>query len=210
MESDVSIPDGGLVLAHGQTPDGRRVPLASRRESIGETPKERPTIMDKNQQRPAAAAEEMDTMQEERSESEENETEISRGDLRKEIFAILDRLCRDYQKKTYNAPVELLRQGLPYVFWLSLDAKGRHWIKRRIGTFKTTKLLVKTIYMALQKVQQALHDAGITVFIGSIMSSLEGSHLVPWSHQDPDARDPPTAWDNHKLPPEERGRLNAI
>jgi len=46
MESDVSIPDGGLVLAHGQTPDGdKAVPFSLARQDRGRADETSPLIL---------------------------------------------------------------------------------------------------------------------------------------------------------------------
>lgn len=59
-----------------------------------------------------------------------------------------------------DKPREMYKVGLPPVFWLALDAKMRHWAKRRMGKYNPTKIMFKVIGFVLWNLRGDLARLG--------------------------------------------------
>ena len=78
-----------------------------------------------------------------------------------------------------DMPLPLRAVGLSPLFWAALDAKGRHWLKRRLGAMPALKLACRTAYMALQQVQGALASAGVERDMDELMDAVEDESAEP-------------------------------
>lgn len=95
------------------------------------------------------------------------------------ITNILEKLARRSAQPPGDMPLPLRAVGLSPFFWAALDAKGRHWLKRRLGAMPALKLACKAAYMALQQVQGALASAGVERDMDELMDAVEDESAEP-------------------------------
>eukprot|EP00966_Prymnesium_polylepis_P283141 6542370-Prymnesium_polylepis.3 len=72
----------------------------------------------------------------------------------------------------------MYRIGLPLVFWLALDAKSRHWVKRRCGKYNSFKLMFKVIGFVLWNLRLDLQRAGLELDLETLKIAVEESGLL--------------------------------
>jgi len=95
------------------------------------------------------------------------------------IAAVLEKLARRRASQPPGEVPRVLRAaGLPPLFWAALDAKGRHWLKRRCDSIKADKLVCKAVQMGLQQVQGALAEAGVERAVEDLMNAVEAESLL--------------------------------
>ena len=75
-------------------------------------------------------------------------------------------------------PREMYRIGLPLIFWLALDAKSRHWVKRRCGKYNPHKLMFKVIGFVLWNLMLDLQRAGFEPDLETLKIAVEESGLL--------------------------------
>jgi hypothetical protein len=75
-------------------------------------------------------------------------------------------------------PREMYRVGLPLIFWLALDAKSRHWVKRRCGKYNSHKLMFKVIGFVLWNLMLDLQRAGFEPDLEMLKIAVEESGLL--------------------------------
>ena len=70
------------------------------------------------------------------------------------------------------------------LFWKAIDAKLRHWVKRRAETYNKDKLALKVIYGAIDNVIGDLAKEGVEMQVEDVVEALW--HLLPMTLQRPD------------------------
>lgn len=158
----------------------------------------------------AAAADSGDTaeLQLEGSDAEEETSVPSAKGQAFSVTSILEKLgSRRSAQPPSEVPLPLRNHGLSPLFWAALDAKGRHWLKRRCDSIKTDrKLACKGVYMALQQVQRALAEAGVERGIGELIHAVEAEGRAFELHFEfnEESSSSYKVWQNMKLDPKDR------
>jgi hypothetical protein len=90
------------------------------------------------------------------------------------FYKIVEGALKDLDKSTsWHRPLDLPHElmvkwgygiGYPDLFWNALEAKARHWIKRRVGSWQAHKLIGKIVDIALERAQDQLRHAGLGHF----------------------------------------------
>jgi len=78
-----------------------------------------------------------------------------------------------------DRPRELIKAGLDPRFWLALDSRTRHWIKRRVGSYNSGKLEMKAIGFVLWNLMSDLQRAGFEPDLETLKTAVEESGLLP-------------------------------
>ncbi|KAL1498659.1 hypothetical protein AB1Y20_013972 [Prymnesium parvum] len=108
------------------------------------------------------------------------EDELAENGLPSIVISILSQLAqRPRAEPVGDMPAILRQHGLFELFWQALDAATRHWVKRRVGKYRATKLVMKVIGFNLWNVLEVLQRKGFIadVGVGRLKTAVE--HIVP-------------------------------
>ena len=99
--------------------------------------------------------------------------------IEKVVFNAIEQCAHAEPRHKSNwVPDELMGRRLdPNLAWRVLPAASRHWLKRRIGTYKREKLTDKLMDFAVQRVQERLVLSGMGHFNADIIHLVMSTHL---------------------------------
>ncbi|KAL1510613.1 hypothetical protein AB1Y20_006914 [Prymnesium parvum] len=98
--------------------------------------------------------------------------ELAENGLPSIVISILSQLAqRPRAEPVGDMPAILRQHGLFELFWQALDAATRHCVKRRVGKYRATKLVMKVIGFNLWNVLEVLQRKEWVP---------EGEHAMAW------------------------------
>ena len=100
-----------------------------------------------------------------------------------------ERADRPREDPVGDMPVELREYGLLNVWWQSLDAPSRHYIKRRVGKIRPKKLVLKLLDIASMQVAEDLGLIRVEADFKAVQQAL--LHAAPSWAADQLERSPP-------------------
>ena len=98
---------------------------------------------------------------------------ITEDELSDLVIALFYRRAdRPRAEPVSEMPAELQRLGLLTAWWLAVDAPTRHYIKRRIGKYRASKLVLNILAFASWQLMADLERAGVSTRHAAVWKAL--------------------------------------